>query len=290
MGIVRSSIGVDRPIPPTAPAAPPPPPPTQEFIPASPPAPQVYQEPASQPASQPVYQAPPQPVYQAPEPQPAPAPVYQTMPAPVAQPVAQPVYAPAPTQGTGMVAAGGNIMVSLEEDGFEGLTIGVRSYPMISLQNDGLFESNDARKWGKEFYCMMQSSKNKFAYNAKHPSGQTGKDVVVFSADNETCGAGLLVDRLEELRAEGFNVAATPRRYLDVVAVIYDPTKPGNFGEMVTLSVSPTSVERFSGFMQVLRAKYGQNYRTVPVRVSVGEKVTKNVPQPFYPWHFSEVN
>ena len=178
---------------------------------------------------------------------------------------------------------------SLADAGFEGLELGSRSFPMISLKNDGLFEDSDGISYGKKFHCRVLSSRSKTVIQA-NPIEDNKKDVL-FSYDNITSTSGLDVRTWEaEKVAQGKRLER--REYTDVL-VIMDASGEDYDEEMRILSVAPKSRERLGGKIQALaiRKNWGtqqlmENIREFTLTCECGAKVLK-AQQPFYPWSFA---
>lgn len=178
---------------------------------------------------------------------------------------------------------------SLAGAGFEGLEIGSRSFPMISLKNDGLFEDSDGAPYGKKFRCRLLSSQSKTVIQA-NPIEDNKKDVL-FTYDKVTSTSGLDVRTWEsEKTAQGKRLDR--REYTDVL-VIMDAFGEDYDEEMRILSVAPKSRERLAGKIQALAIKNSwdteqlmENIREFTLTCECGAKVLK-AQQPFYPWSFA---
>lgn len=179
---------------------------------------------------------------------------------------------------TALVNSSATTQQQLEDMGFEGLNFGFGSFPIISLQNEGHFESSEGGSLDQEFYCVLGASKNKFIYK----NNAQGKDEdFCYSYDQEFAVSG---ERLDDIiaawKANGYTFEKKP--YLDVQATLR--TNDEDDGTLILLSVPKTSIPRFSGYVatQMAQGKVPSSYMT---RVYMGDKVTK-VKHPFYPWAF----
>lgn len=178
---------------------------------------------------------------------------------------------------------------SLASAGFEGLELGSRSFPMISLKNDGLFEDSDGVAYGKKFRCRLLSSQSKTVIQA-NPIEDNKKDVL-FTYDKVTSTSGLDVRAWEvEKTAQGKRLER--REYTDVL-IIMDAFGEDYDEEMRILSVAPKSRERLAGKIQALAIKNNwgtqqlmENIREFTLTCECGAKVLK-AQQPFYPWSFA---
>lgn len=90
---------------------------------------------------------------------------------------------------------------------------------------------------------------------------------------------------LDEILADWKDRGYKPERseYMDVVVNVTDGPLSGEF---VSVSISPTSVQAFSGTI----LKLGANCKKVKVRISVGKKVLgKKSGDSYYPWAFAVI-
>lgn len=179
--------------------------------------------------------------------------------------------------------------VSLQEAGFEGLELGSRSFPMISLKTDGLFEDSDGIQYGKKLTCRLISSQSKTAIQA-HPVEDNKKDVL-FTYDKITSTSGVSVAAWENERiTQGKRIEK--REYTDALVILDAPGEPHD-EELRILSIAPKSRERLAGKLQALAIKNGwstqelaSRIREFPLVCECGPKVMK-AQQPFYPWNFT---
>ena len=232
----------------------------------------------------------------APAPAPAPAPV-QTAPAAQEQAAAvvagQAAPAPAPvavdnpptqvpatrTQGATSISTSG-VQGSLEQEGFEGLEYGFGSFPMITLQNDGTFQSSEGGSLGSEFYCNILGSTPKWIY--KNDQKGPAEDFF-YTFDREFNMQGEPIDAiLAGWKQKGWEYET--KKYLDVQAQLV--TTDEDNGTLVLLSIPPTSINKFSGYLASISGRYNKRIAEVVTRVHLGDKVTK-VKYPFHPWGFS---
>lgn len=257
------------PAPAPAPAAPVPPAPAQSFN--VPPAP-----------------VPPAPV------QPAPAPAQASAPTPPMPPAPGEAQLPATYQEAGAMApahsgAGnlGGMQAAAAAEGFEGLELGgFGTFPLISLKNDGNFESTGGFSYGPEgFYVRLLESRVKWIIKNGAPQGPTEK--FVYSYDGVTTMKGEAVqDVLNEWKMAGFH-KPTKKKYLDVMAqIVGDPSRPETRdGMLVILSVPEASIGRLSSYWYTVKTS-GKDPKAAITHVCRGQKIT-NVQYPFYPWSFS---
>lgn len=195
------------------------------------------------------------------------------------------VQAPVPAQsqnvspihgGTQAVAMEGSFESNMAAEGFDGLEVGFYSYTTIKLPGEGVFQTAEDVELGKELFVNLLGSKPKWAYTNK-----VDEDKVKFSYDQQTTTDGdSLQEIFNEWKAED-DAGYTVKKYLDVTAMVVDGDLEG---QIVILSVSPSGVAKFTGYMGQLTYK-GLDAKQEITRVYVGPKVTK-AKQPFYPWAF----
>lgn len=200
--------------------------------------------------------------------------------APVEVPYSQP---PALVQPTSLATQASGALHSLESRGFAGLEIGFRSFPTISLQNDGTFEDSEGNSYGSVFYCRVMGTRAKFIHRG-NPVIDNKLDVA-YSYDGVNTVSGIPVAQREaEWRAKGKTVET--KTYLEATVAMWDPHNPDLHDAPRMLSISPTSRERLSGFLLLADMQSNGNLNHVVVKVEVGAKVTSTA-QPFFPWNFS---
>ena len=179
---------------------------------------------------------------------------------------------------------------NLADAGFEGLDIGARSFPIISLKTEGIFEDTDGNVYGKSIRCRLINSRAKTAVQGSKREGNKDVTEVFFTYDGVTTSAGRPVyDVEQELLAKGMQIAR--REYTDALVTLDDPESEFD-GELRILSIAPTSRERLAGKLFALSIQNGwnstqltENVGDYVLLVECGAKVTKAV-QPFYPWSF----
>jgi hypothetical protein len=179
-----------------------------------------------------------------------------------------------------MSTIGGGVASELEQQGFEGLEYGFGSFPMITLQNDGTYQSSDGGSLGSDFYCCILGSKPKWIY--KNDQKGPAEDFF-YTFDREFSNGGEPVqDILEGWRQRGW--AHEVKKYLDVQAQLVSNDEDN--GELVLLSIPPTSIAKFSGYLATVAGRHHRQVNEVITHVTLGDKVTK-VKYPFHPWAFS---
>jgi hypothetical protein len=252
------------------------------------------QQDVSTPPFEPDAPPPPAPAAATPPPPPAPestAPVDQHAAAAAAAQMAAPAVAPQtgvtqmPAERTAganaMQAAGhGGVANELDAQGFEGLEFGFGSFPIITLQNTGRFESSDGGDMGTSFQCIVLGSKPKWVYKNGAPKQQ--EDYFYTFDQQTTLGGERVADVLARWQAAGWTPEV--KKYLDVQAQLV--TNDQDNGTLVLLSIPPTSIPRFSGYLATLRQRNNASPSEVVTTVQLGDKVTK-AKHPFHPWAFN---
>jgi hypothetical protein len=240
-------------------------------------------QPAPAPAAAPAPAPAPTPVTTAAPAQEAAAAEAMTQAAPAAAPVA--VYNPPPQVPATMTPGATSIQTSaiqaeLSQDGFAGTEFGFGSFPLISLQNNGTFQSSEGGSLGTEFYVNLLGSTPKWIY--KNDQKGPAEDFF-YTFDNEvSVGGEPVADILEGWKARGWKFEK--KKYLDVQAQMV--TDDEDNGTLVLLSIPPTSINKFSGYLATVKGRHGLDLKSAITRCHLGEQVTK-VKHPFHPWAFS---
>ena len=144
--------------------------------------------------------------------------------------------------------------------------------------------TGDDEEVGKSIKFTIAQSRAKFVYSNGADDAEDEK--TVFSYDQETSTDGKPLEQMfDKWRQEGFDVEG-PKKYLDVIVLVQDENIPELDSTMVTLSVPPSGIARFSGYMLNLKHQ-GKDYRSIITEAYVGKKVTKTK-NAFYPWMFKE--
>lgn len=225
----------------------------------------------------------PAPVVTAPVAQEQAAAVVATQAAPSAAPVAvanPPTQVPATRTPAATAVATSGVGGALEASGFAGLDFGFGSFPMITLQNDGTYQSSEGGSLGSDFYCQLLGSTPKWIYknDQKGPAEE-----FFYTFDREFSVQGEPIDEiLAAWRAKGWEHEV--KKYLDVQAQLV--TTDEDNGTLVLLSIPPTSITKFSGYAATVAGRHNRDLTSVVTHITLGDKVTK-VKYPFHPWAFS---
>ena len=182
------------------------------------------------------------------------------------------------------MAASKNFAQDAADDGFEGLEVGFGSFPMITLPGEAVFILSEGEvELGKSIKVRIQNSREKLVFSVKDDD-----DIKpIYSYDGVTVAgsADLVADQTAQWKAEGEDVVT--KKYLECTALIDSCDVEEHNGIMVLLSLPPTAVNKFSGYVAQLRFA-GLSPRDVVTECYVGAKVT-GAKKPFYPWAFRKI-
>lgn len=199
---------------------------------------------------------------------------------------AAPVNEVAPvTSSGGAMTGGGGFIQGAADDGFEGLELGYFSFPTIKLPSEGRFESSTGLNLGEYFDVVVTGSKSRYLIKV---SGALKTDKrIAFSMDKITTIDG---KSLEELKREWEADSLDIKKYLDVpVRVVSCKSAQELEGGMVMLSIPPSGVQRFSGYIAELSFLGKGKPDGVVTRCKVGPKITTDG-NGFYPWLFEFIS
>jgi len=172
---------------------------------------------------------------------------------------------------------GGALAVAAQA-GFSGLEIGFGSFDIMKLDGESFMIDGETLD-EKEVPMIVTQTREKFIIK-ELCDGDT--DEFIYSYDNVTDTSGVPVESFRS-RLAGQGLEVETKTYLEAVAEIKD----GQFdGEFVLLSIPPSSLKRFSGYVVKVQHKYGVNPDKVVTMVSVGKKITKGK-NSWCPWKFS---
>lgn len=181
-------------------------------------------------------------------------------------------------------AAGkGNVLKELEATGFEGLEIGFGSFPVVKLENEGIFMTTEDDELGTEFECIVQSTRAKYLYANTKCEKKDEEAVYSYDMVTDSNTGEPIEDVIAEWASKGWGSEIRP--YVECVAILVTDGEPG---DMILLSIPKASRARISGFFGQNSMKYGLAPNQYVMRCVVGEK-TKNADFNFYPWKFEFV-
>lgn len=197
------------------------------------------------------------------------------------------MYAPAlsATATTSVVASPVSNGLSTIDDmasrGIGGIEFDWTSFPMIALKTDGAFEDTSGRSYGKSFTAKMIEAKFKYAHS--FDGSKDPKNELIYSYDKITSTLGKSVEDFENgLRAKGKEL--TCKKYVEIMVELVFPDDDDLDGDFRLLSISPSSVGKYSAFAFKLDRK--GVYHSAVAKFSVGEKI-RTVANPYFPWEFA---
>lgn len=179
------------------------------------------------------------------------------------------------------LTAGGAGAVRLSDDDLSQLDLtGYGVFPTVTLDK-GEFECDSELEFDKEFDCVIQQFQEKFFYSSKVSDSD---HEFFYTLDKDVTTSGESIDEVTQQWKEEGRPAHTIKKYLQVLVQIVGGD---NDGRLVLLSISPSSVAKFSGYVAgELAAVRRVHYKHAVTTVRVGEKITK-AKFPFRPWAFS---
>lgn len=176
-----------------------------------------------------------------------------------------------------------NMIDELIGDGQEGLEMGYGVFPVISLDK-GEFKVGDMDVGDDDFEGVPLMSKPKYAYRQ---TNVPEKEAEVLFADSDRAHleeGGAVAERLAEWRVKFPESSFDIKKYQDVF--LYLTRFPGNpvlEGQLVQLSVAPTSVKVYTRACLTAKGKGRSPHETV-FKIGVGDKIRGEFD--YYPWSF----
>lgn len=174
----------------------------------------------------------------------------------------------------------------LQEEGQEGLDMSFGVFPLVSLDK-GEFKVGDDDFGDSGFTGVPLMSRPKYAYRTTKVSE---KDAEVLFADSDQAHLqpdSLVSERLREWKEKWPESGYEVRAYQDVFLYMVNcQDKPELEGQLVQLSVAPTSVKLYT--RACLKAK-GRGYKAheCVFKIGVGEKIRGEFD--YYPWSFEAI-
>ena len=176
-----------------------------------------------------------------------------------------------------------NMIDQLIGDGQEGLEMGYGVFPVISLDK-GEFKVGDEDIGDDDFEGVPLMSKPKYAYRQ---IGVPEKDAEVVFADSDRAHlepGNPVAERLAEWKVKAPESSYEIKKYQDVFLYLTRfPGKPVLEGQLVQLSVAPTSVKIYTRACLTAKGRGRSPHETV-FKVGVGEKIRGEFD--YYPWSF----
>lgn len=176
-----------------------------------------------------------------------------------------------------------NMIDQLIGDGQEGLEMGYGVFPVISLDK-GEFKVGDEDIGDDDFEGVPLMSKPKYAYRQ---IGVPEKDAEVVFADSDRAHlepGNPVAERLAEWKVKAPESSYEIKKYQDVFLYLTRfPGKPVLEGQLVQLSVAPTSVKIYTRACLTAKGRGRAPHETV-FKIGVGEKIRGEFD--YYPWSF----
>lgn len=174
-----------------------------------------------------------------------------------------------------------------EESGMEDLAIGFNSFTNVKLQQEfeasgGVVMKNDG------FDVLVLGSRAKYAVSSAHAKEEERDTVFIYDLAEIRDPNSAVAQKISDWKME--SVEYTTKKYSEVYCIMIDDRLDGDAagtlnGNLCTLSIPPTSIERLGGYNMKLKLKQRTVITKVVTRVFRGTKV-QNVAFPFYPWDF----
>lgn len=176
-----------------------------------------------------------------------------------------------------------NMIEELIGDGQEGLEMGYGVFPVISLDK-GEFKVGDEDISDDDFEGVPLMSKPKYAYRQTNVPEKEAEVVFADSDRAHLVEGGPVAERLAEWKVKFPESAYDIKKYQDVFFFVTRlPAKPVLEGQLVQLSVAPTSVKVYTRACLTAKGKGRAPHETV-FKVGVGEKIRGDFD--YYPWSF----
>ena len=160
--------------------------------------------------------------------------------------------------------------------------MGFGALPVVVLDK-GEFVCDELQPFDKDFLMQALEFKSKYLYATVCENDDDSQCVYSYDKITDTKGR-LIEETLAEWKEDKEKFEC--RKYFDVVGIVLDGD---NEGEPVILSVSPSSVKKFSAYIQVnLNKIKNLRYTEVVTKVGIGAAIGKGT-KSFKPWTFSFV-
>lgn len=199
---------------------------------------------------------------------------------------------PAPTQELVAhgEAANTNVTAFLQqqaEEGFEGLSIDGFSFDRIKLEDGKFLMGTEEVDLGESF--QFRPMKSRTLYVVRQTSDGDAETFYSYDPHGLTNTDGTSAkEKLDAWKEDGYGTEEHPldiRPYLEMFALFVG----GNYdGQMVSLSIPPTSKSRFGGKVAEAQMRYGLGAGQCIFEASVGKKVGEGS-KSFKPWNFKFV-
>lgn len=189
---------------------------------------------------------------------------------------------PAPSQ-TGVVAMLGDMATQ----GFGGLELDYSSFVGISLDGETFQTSEEGEIDGRVgFVVQLQHTRTKYALRSNDLRQEDVEVIYTYDANEHLNQGTSAFNKLAEWREEGRDLGDI-KEYVEAWALMIDDGNLGGElnGQLVSLSIPPTSRGRLTGALAMEQMKSGRSPAQVQIRCTAGKKV-KKAKFPFIPWSF----
>lgn len=170
--------------------------------------------------------------------------------------------------------------------GFEGLDIGAFSFERVKLDEGQFLMGADDIELGTAFNFVALSTRS--LYIIRQNSTQDAEMYYSYCPKGSTKADGSSAEEtLNEWKEDGYGDADNPldiKKYLEVMAELTDRDDEYE-GMMVSLSIPPSSLQRFGGMAFQASRKFGRTLDQVVIKATVGAKAGEGS-KSFRPWNF----
>lgn len=173
----------------------------------------------------------------------------------------------------------------MAEEGLEGLSVGFMSFDSIRLKDGQFIMGSDEEELGREFSCVVVTTRPRYIVRQSSDGDADvyysyQKDGLVDTEGNDK------TELLREWKEDGYENPII-KEYAEVLALLSRPEDQDKNGAMVMLSVPPTSLQRFSGFLVQQRMMRRKKHSDFLLTCTIGKKVGSGNTA-FYPWAFKD--
>lgn len=183
-------------------------------------------------------------------------------------------------------ASTSQFLSSQAEAGFEGLDIGAFSFDRIKLDEGQFLLGAEELELGATFNFVTLSTRSLFI--VRQSEATDAKMFYSYCPKGSTKADGSpSTDILTEWLEDGYGDADNPldiKKYLEVMAELQDRDDEYE-GMMVSLSIPPSSLQRFGGMAFQAGRKFNRSLDQVVITATVGAK-TGEGSKTFRPWNF----
>jgi hypothetical protein len=171
--------------------------------------------------------------------------------------------------------------------GFEGIEVSQFSFDRVVL-DDGKFQKGE-EEIGDKFKFLALSTRP--IYIIKQDTSQDSEMYYSYCPQGSTMADGSSAKAIRDAwKEEGFDCEDNPivvLTYLEIMAQLLEEN--GEAGDIVCLSIPPSSRARFGQVPMMAKLRFGANTNEVVVEASVGAKVGTGQ-KSFRPWNFKVIS